>query len=140
MKIKLRQILESNFENKFNRLSNSENGQKALLAAGAIPAAGFLVGGAIGNTITGNGDMTPTEALKLSSINPDEYNQRIDDDEYDMTGATLGALVAGGLGSKKIFNTNTICYNRINRIFNTIRNKRSFDEKVKDKFNDTFAK
>lgn len=126
MKIKLRQILESNFENKFNRLSNSENGQKALLAAGAIPAAGFLVGGTIGNTITGNGDMTPTEALKLSSINPDEYNQRIDDDEYDMTGAMLGALVAGGLGSKKIFNT--------------IRNKRNFDEKVKDKFNDTFDK
>lgn len=91
MKIQIKKALLEGYhaEKLVSTIKNDRNLQGAI----AAPIAGTVLGGAIGNFIHGDGDMTPADALVQSGINPDQYNQRINDDEYDGTGALIGAAV-----------------------------------------------
>ena len=116
-------IIENDFQfvNKFQKFKDVPNYRNAVIGSIVAPVAGMVVGGATGNFIHGDGDMNSLESGKLMVTNPNEYNQRINDDEYDGTGALIGMSLGGALSPN---------------VFNQVRKNRSFLDKADEKIYD----
>ncbi len=83
------------FARRSTRALNHSSASKTFnnaAAASMAPTAGMLVGGAAGNSVHGDGDLSYADKAVMKQ---DDIDQEVNDDEYDMTGAAIGA----GLGT-----------------------------------------
>ena len=111
-------LLEDGFRQGINdrikKIQEVPNYRNAMGSAAAAPITGAVLGGAIGNQIHGNGGLNQFEAGKMAITNPDEYQQLVNDDEFDGSGAMLGLAAGAGLSPV---------------LFNHVRKNRNFIDK-----------
>lgn len=111
-------LLEDGFRQGINdrikKIQEVPNYRNAMGSAAAAPVIGTVLGGAIGNQIHGNGGLNQFEAGKMVITNPDEYQQLVNDDEFDGSGAMLGLAAGAGLSPV---------------LFNQVRKNRNFIDK-----------
>ena len=113
-KILLEDGFRQGIDNRIKKIQEVPNYRNAVAGAAAAPVIGPILGGAIGNQVHGNGGLNQFEAGKMAITNPDEYNQLVDDDEYDGSGAMLGLAAGAGLSPL---------------LFNQVRKNRNFIDK-----------